>query len=193
MRGKMDDGVWTMTSPLTTAQQVRLRIQDRVRAGEDLRVGDGFEATFKLTQGAPFSTMYSASAFIRLATSWSATGATIDLALGLASFSGVISANSAWKTTYLWSVFSDDEIGHFTAVGGTIAGAALEAVRALMFDSLKRAKWAAPDGTEYDDTKAMDMLAKMEERMLEEIAQAPSGGIESWSEQQAYWSTEYGA
>lgn len=182
-----------MPSPLTTAQQVRLRIRDPWRYAEELRVGDASAAEFKLAQGAPFSTLSALSAYVFLPapTGWSATGGTFDTTLGLVQFSGIISANSAWRARYQWAVFSEDEVGHFTAVGGTIAGAALEAVRALMFDGLKRAKWAAPDGTEYDDTAAMRLLEKMEERLIEEIRQDPAGGIESWSEQQAYYGSEY--
>lgn len=179
--------------PLTTVQQVRLRIQDRLRFGEEVRAGDGLAAGFKLAQGAPFSTLLSATAFVAVAAGWSATGASFDGDLGLANFSGVISANTAWRATYLWSVFSDDEIGYFTAQGGSVAGAALEAVKALMFDSLKRARWSAPDGTSYDDTAAMSQLQKMYDQLWKEVREAPEGGIESWSEQQAYFSSEYNA
>src|SRR3972149_6297677 len=85
------------------------------------------------------------------------------------------------------------EIGQFTAVGGTIPGAALEAVRTLMFDSLRRAKWAAPDGTEYDDTAALAQLRAMHDLLLEETTRddGGQGGIESWAEQQQNWSSEY--
>ena len=179
--------------PLTTAQQVRLRIQDRLRFGEEVRAGDGLAAGFKLAQGAPFSTLISATAFVPVAAGWSATGASFDGDLGLVAFSGVISANSAWRATYQWSVFSEDELGYFTAQGGSVAGAALEAVKALMFDSLKRARWSAPDGTSYDDTAAMNQLQKMYDQLREELREAPEGGIESWSEQQAYYSSEYNA
>lgn len=183
-----------MISPLTLAQQVRLRISDRWRFAEEMRYGDGLASGFKLAQGAPFSTISAASAYVVNA-GWSATGATIDTDLGLVTFSGVISANSAWRAAYQWAVFSDAEIGHFTAIGGTLAGAALEAVRSLLFDSLRRAKWAAPDGTEYDDTAAMAHLLKMEQRLQDEIDRddGAAGGIESWSEQQAYWSGDYSA
>ncbi len=184
-----------MTSPLTTAQQVRTRIADRWRQAEEIRYGDGSASGFKLAQGAPFSTISMTSAYILPSafTGWSATGATFDSDLGTVKFSAVISALTAWRAEYQWAVFSDNEIGHFTAVGGTVAGASLEAVRALMFDSLKRSKWAAPDGTQYDDTMAQDTLLKMEERLLAEIVkeEGPAGGIESWAEQQQYWSSEY--
>lgn len=176
---------------LTIPQQVRLRIQDPYRYGAEELLGDGYNATFKLAQGAPYSTITGASAFMRLASAYSGTGATFDQALGVVSFSATISANSAFKVTYQWSVFSDDEIGQFTAVGGSVAGAALEAVKTLQFDSLRRARWAAPDGSQYDDTKAQDTLLKMYELLWKELRESPEGGIESWSEQQQYYQGEY--
>jgi len=184
-----------MASPLTTAQQVRLRIQDPWRLAEEVRFGDGTASEFKLAQGAPFSNLSALSAYTFLLppTGWSATGATVDLALGLVQFSGVITAQTAWRAKYQWAVFSDDELGHFTAVGGGVPGAALEAVRALLFDGLRRAKWAAPDGTEYDDTNAQKHLREIEKSLLDEIERSdgPQGGIDSWSEQQGYFSSEY--
>lgn len=176
--------------PLTLSQQVRLRIQDRVRLDEEIRVGDGTASGFRLKQGSPFSTLYTASAFVNNV-GWSATGATIDLSLGTVKFSGVISANSAFRVEYLWSVFGEDEIGDFTAQGGDVLGASLQAVQTLIFDSLKRARWAAPDGTQYDDTAAQRQLQWMYSALKAEQREAPEGGIESWSEQQAYYSEEY--
>lgn len=181
---------------LTTAEQVRLRIQDRWRWAEENRYGDGSASAFKLAQGSPYSIISAASALVAGAAGWSGTGAAFDTGLGLLTFSGVPSANTGFKAVYQWAVFSDADIEYFTAAGaGTVPGAALEAVRALMFDSLKRARWAAPDGTQYDDTKAQDTLTKMHDLLLKEIAQdlGAEGGIESWSETQAYWSTEYNA
>ena len=104
-------------------------------------------------------------------------------------FSGVISANSGFRVTYTHSVFSDDEIGHFTAVGGDVNGAALEAIEALMFDSLKRARWMAPDLSQYDDTAAQGQLRAMWDR-LHELSKEDAivqGGFQSWSiEQENY-------
>ena len=186
-----------MASPLTTAQQVRLRISDRWRYAEETHYGNGSGSGFKVSQGAPFSTLSAFSGYILLPspTGWSATGGTFDTGLGLAKFSSVVTALTAVRFDYQWALFSDDEIGHFTALGSGVAGAALEAVRVLMFDSLRRSKWAAPDGTEYDDTAAMKQLLEMEKRLIDELARdiGPEGGLESWSENQAYWSTEYGA
>ena len=179
---------------MTLLDQVRLRISDRWRFGEEVRYGDGLAAQFKLAQGAPFSNLSALSAYVPVAAGWSATGSTVDTGLGLVTLAAPVTANSAVRFGYQWAVFSDADLGEFTAAGGaTVAGAALEAVKTLMFDSLRRAKWAAPDGTEYDDTAAMKQLREMYALMKDEAREAPEGGIESWSEQQAYYGGEYGA
>lgn len=175
-----------------TIAQLRQRIQDPYRYDEEARVGDGLSSAYKLRQGAPHSTLLSASAFVVGSNGqWSGTGATFDNALGVVAFNGTISANTAWKASYQWSVFSDAELGTYTGIDGTLAGASLEVVKTLMFDGLKRARWAAPDGTQYDDTKAMESLKWMWSALKDEQIGAPEGGIESWSEQQAYFSNEY--
>ena len=182
-----------MTSPLTTAQQVRLRIQDRVRYDEEVLRGDGTASGFKLKQGSPFSTLQSGASAYVVNTGWSATGTTIDLSLGTVKFSGIPSALTAFRVEYQWSVFADDEITHFLEVGAGVPGAAFEAVKALMFDSLKRSRWAAPDGTQYDDTAAQAQLQKMYDLLYDEVIDLnpTEGGIVSWAENQAYWTTEY--
>lgn len=180
---------------LTTAQQVRLRIADPWRYAQEVRAGDGTASAFKLAQGAPHSTISAASALVATTAGWSSTGATFETAFGLATFSGVISAQSAWMAAYQWAVFSEEEVGNFiTAGGSTVLGASLEACLALMFDGVKRAKWSAPDGSDYDDTAALKHLNDLYDRLKEEsdIGEfAASGGIESWGEQQAYFTNEY--
>lgn len=176
--------------PLTTAQQVRLRIQDPWRFGEETLLGNGSGSAFKLQQGAPYSTLISAtgSVFLPPPTGWTATGCTFDAALGRVAFSGIISANSAIQANYLWAVFGEDDIGFFTAAGGgSVAGAALQAVRALRFNAPKRARWASPDGTQYDDTQAMRALKELEDDLEEEVIryeEGPAGDYASWAEEQ---------
>jgi hypothetical protein len=175
--------------PLTTAQMVRGRLNDPWRDGEETLLPSGSASSFKLQQGAPYSTLISATAsvFLPLPTGWSATACTFDLARGRVTFSGVISANSALQMNYLWAVFSDDEMAYFTAVGAGVAGAALEGVKWLMGDAWKRARWGAPDGTTYDDSKALDNLRKLYDTLLDETlgGQAgPEGGYESWAAEQ---------
>ena len=175
---------------LTTGEQVRLRIQDPWRYGEELRYGDGTASAFKLQQGAPYSTIISATASVLLPapTGWSATaGVAISTALGRVVFSGIISANTAWQANYLWAVFSDEEIAQFTADGGSVPGAALYAVRSLRFNAMKRSRWAAPDGTQYDDTMAMRALKELQDDIEAEVVryeEGPAGGYASWAEQQ---------
>lgn len=182
---------------LTTAQQVRLRIADPWRYAQEVRAGDGTASAFKLAQGAPHSNISAASAHIATTAGWSATGASFNTGQGLIVFSGVVSANSAWMAEYQWAVYSDEEVGNFlTASDSTVLGASLEAVRSLMFDGLKRARWMAPDGTQYDDTAALKHLNDLYDRLKEEQdvdTYGAAGGIESWGEQQAYWSEEYSA
>jgi hypothetical protein len=176
---------------LNITAQVRLRIQDRWRFASEEFLGDGNDDLFKLTQGSPYSTVTAATAYLRQATSYSATGTTIDGDLGLVRFSGTISANSAIRVNYQWAVFSDDEVTNFIQQGGNVAGASLEAIRSLMFDGMKRARWAAPDGSTYDDTAVLRHLKEMYDAFWKEQREAPEGGIASWSEQQQYYQSEY--
>ncbi len=179
-----------MASPLTTAQQVRLRIQDPFRFRSEMVRGDGSASAYKLQEGAPYSHLSAtptASIFTAAATTgWSATGATFDLAKGTVVFAGgAVSANSGLQVDYYWSVFSDDELGHFTAVDGSVAGASREAVRTLMFDAYKRNRWAAPDGTTVDDKETMRNLVLLYSALETEVLEGgPEGGIESWAVEQ---------
>jgi len=96
--------------------------------------GDGTATTFAMPQ----RNLTSASAFIAVGnTAWSATGATFNTS-GQVAFSGVISANSAFRVTYVYSTFNDDEVDHMLSAGGSVMGGAIEACHALMFDSLRR-------------------------------------------------------
>lgn len=171
-------------STLTTAQQVRGRIQDAPQRIDWEFVGDGKRSAYPVQQGAyPVTNLISATAFVLDNNGvWTATGATFDNS-GIVTFSGVITANTAYRVVGVQSVFSEDEIGHFTAVGGSVAGAALEAVGWLRFDALKRAKWAAPDGSEYDDTRAVAALERLYEDLRRELVEGEEdpGGFESWA------------
>lgn len=166
--------------PLTTAQAVRSRIRDIPTNFDLTLVGNGTAVAYPL----PHAVITSGSAFVPAGangTAWSATGATLES--GFVTFASVIPANSAFRVRGVYSTFSDDEIGQFTAVGGNLNGAALEAVNTLMFDGLKRASWGAPDGSRYDDTAAMKLLMDMYDRLKaeQETEAAAGGGIGSWS------------
>jgi hypothetical protein len=171
--------------PLSTAQQVRLRVQDQPTRADVSFMGDGTAVSF----GLPQRNISSGTAFVPVAAGWSATGATFD-ASGFVTFSDRISANSAFRTVYIHSVFSDDDVDQMLADGGTVLGASIEAVQTLMFDGVKRSQWEAPDGTSYDDTKAMDHLREMFKLLTDERADtegAAAGGWSSWSENQGGW------
>lgn len=168
---------------LSTAQMVRLRIQDQPKLFDEVRVFDGTAQVFTL----PWLNITSASAYVTASggAAWTGTGATF--ASGQVQFSAVGSAGAPFRVAGVYSTFSDDEIGHFTAVGGSINGAALEAVQTLMFDGLKRARWMAPDGSQYDDTAAMGLLKTLHDTLSSalEAQEVAGGGWVSWSEGQA--------
>lgn len=174
---------------LSTAQYVRLRIQDVPAIWDQTLYGDGTADTFVLNQ----RNQTSATAFVPIGagggTAWSATGASFDSALGSVAFSGVISANSAVRVRYVYSVFSDDEINTFITAGGGMNGAALEAVQVLLFDAPKRAVWKAPDGSMYDDTAAQQALRALYDVAVDRQAQEAvgQGGISEWGANQQYY------
>ena len=177
-----------------TALQVRFRIRDQLRYDAEQIHGDGTASAFKLKQGRPFSVLSGTggtgvTASIAVAAGWSATGTTaVEHVLGRVIFGGAISANSAILMDYQWSVFSDEEIGWFTAVGGSVVGAALEAVRTLESDAARLARWGSPDGSTYDPTQTFANLAAMKAQLLAEKMggeEGPAGSMESWSENQS--------
>lgn len=162
---------------LTSAQQVRLGIQDQPRVARDTYTADGVSTGYQV----PHLNITTASAYVMAGGTWSATGATF--VSGEVLFGTAISANSAYQLHYTYSVFSDDEIDHMLSAGGnSINGARLEAVQTLMFDSLKRSRWQSPDGTMFDDTKAQDTLKGMYSAFKKELEEDAigGGGIYSW-------------
>lgn len=170
---------------LTTAQQVRLRVQDQPLIADATYYGDGSASAFTLPQ----RNITSGSAFVPGAGGWTATGATFN-PTGSVAFATVISANSAFRTRYVYSTFSDEDIDTMiTAGGGSILGASIEAVTTLMFDGLKRASWAAPDNTKYDDTAAMSLLKDLYSALKVEEAEIATveGGISEWGLNQQNW------
>jgi len=67
------------------------------------------------------------------------------------------------------------------AGGNSINGARLEAVKTLMFDAIKRARWGAPDGTTFDDTQAQGHLRDMYNKFSNELTQDAIGGGATYS------------
>lgn len=169
---------------LTSAQRVRLKIQDIPLPVNAVHYGDGTASKFLL----PHQNLLSATAYVPNGASWTATGATFD-AFGFVAFSGVVSANSAFRVEYQYSTFSEDHITEFLTDGGTVLGAAVQALEALMFDASKRARWMASDGSSYDDTAAMSHLRDMYKRLREELSTeaVSAGAFGSWAEGQELW------
>lgn len=164
---------------LTSSQKTRLKIADAPRIADLTRYGDGTATVFQTEH----VNLISGSAFVPLGgTAWSATGVTFN-ASGFYSFSNVISALSAYRVTYVHSIFSDAEIDEFISAGGTVIGAAIEAVGSLMFDSLRCARWMASDGSSYDNTSSQAHARSLYDKLLEELEReaVTAGGFQSWA------------
>lgn len=163
---------------LTTAQQVRLKISDIPTLADEVLYGDGQTSSFTL----PHRNITTGSAFL-IGTNgqWSATAATFNTS-GVVAFAAVPSAASGIRVTYTYSTFADTDIDQFIESGGDVLGAAVEAVQSLMFDGLRRAAWRASDGSQYDDTRAIQLLKDLYMTLSEEQAEdAISGGdVVSW-------------
>jgi hypothetical protein len=169
---------------LTTAQQIRLKIADLPRLADATWYGDGLASSFVL----PHTNLISGTAYVPNGAAWASTAATFN-ASGMVSFSSTISANSAFRTTYVHSVFSDTEIDNFVEIGGNVNGAAIQALHTLMFDAAKRASWSSPDGTQYSDVGSMDALWHAYSAIKEEDLQAGVAVIsfQSWTMNQQDW------
>jgi hypothetical protein len=163
---------------LTTAQQIRLKIADIPRLADATWYGDGLASSFLL----PHYNIISGSAFVPNGAAWATTAATFN-ASGMVSFANTVSASSAFRTTYVHSVFSEDEITNFVEIGGNVNGAAIEALHTLMFDAAKRARWMGSDGSQYDDTLAADNLWKAYSAIKEEQIEAGAAvvSMQSWT------------
>ena len=167
-------------------------MNDKPRLQVETRYGDGTARMFQMS-GTPIVTgaqgAFQPSAFVAGAGQWTSTGATFDAALGTVSFSGTISANSAFQVTYTYATFSDDEINFITGAYGDMYGMRLALVDALMADAYKRAKWGAARGVYYDDTKTMDNLMQLRSAIIaaRTTEQGPIGEIISWGDQQQYY------
>lgn len=162
---------------LTSAQILRSRVQDAPRLEEKIMLGDGRASMFWVER----ENITSGTAFIVTPQGWSATGATFNSS-GYITFSAPISAASAVRALYVYSIFSDDEIDYWLTAG-SIPVAAREVARTLMFDSMKRARWVASDGSEYDDSKALSLIRELIDDLDKEIEASylTDGGIVEWA------------
>ncbi len=169
---------------LTSAQQLRLKIADTPRLADLTFYGDGMATAFLL----PHGNISSGSAFVPGTNIWAATGATFNES-GMVSFTGVISANSAFRTTYVYSVFSETEVSAFIEEGGNIVGAGLAALQTLFFDAAKRARWMAADGSQFDDTISIaalrDAYSALQDQQMTDAAAVI--GMQSWTLNQGEW------
>lgn len=165
--------------PLSTADQVRLRLTDPRRIADATYYGDGTASSFVL----PHNNVISGSAYVTGSNgAWSATGATFN-PTGQVVFTDVPAYQQSYRLVYQYSVFSDDDIGLFTAVGGDVVGATLQGIQVLIVDASKRARWMAPEGTQFDDTLATDALYKAYSALKDEQGQDAAAAIslQSWT------------
>lgn len=181
--------------PLATnsAQQLRLRVNDKPRRRVVTLLGDGTASAYEvqsnvggIVTGAGVPAAGVPSAYIPVGgTAWSATGATFNFNDGVVAFGGPISANSAFQCVYYDAVFNDEEIDYFTGNYGDLTHAHLEVVNTLLMDAYKRAAWAG-GGVNYNDSKTLDNLMKVRDNLWAQITseQGPQGGFESWAEEQ---------
>lgn len=176
---------------LTTAESLRRRISDRPRYESETYYGDGTASAFSLS-GVPIVTGCTSlgsmipSAFVAAGDHWTATGATFDYNLGRVTFSGVISANSAFQVNYTYATFSDQEIDQVTGMYGTFMEMQLDLIDTLMADSYRRARWASQRGAYFDDSLTMANLMMMRSAVFARLTveQGPLGKMIGWSDNQ---------
>ena len=170
--------------PLTSADYVRQRVQDSARRANYTLYGDGTAQTFDLQH----ENIQSATAFVGIGsppTAWSATGGAFN-AGGFVDFSGVVSANSAFNVRYVFNVWSDEVISAYIANNGGVLGASLQCAYDLLYDNVKRSRWMAANGSQFDNLQAgnyvKDIISAIKEEMQEESVFG--GSMASWAETQ---------
>lgn len=166
---------------LTSAERVRLAIQDLPRIADDIYSGDGLGKTYPL----PHFNITSGSAFLvnPNGRSWSGVpGATFTSGYVQFPGAGGIADGTPFRVRYTHTTFSDDEIGDFMERGNDVIGAQVLAIETLLFDSVKRVSWRSSDGAAYDDTAAQTLLATMHDQYLQQRREGSlgAGGIISW-------------
>lgn len=162
---------------LTDLERIRLVIQDKPQTQNAVYTANGVDTRYELAYPNP----QEGSAFVETNQRWAMTAASFQ-ADGYVVFPDRVSANSAFRVEYAHTVFTDDELRYYMEAGGDTRGAQILAIETLMFDSLKRAQWGAPDGTSYNDTAAQAQLIKMHERLLKQQSDAAIGfgGVKGW-------------
>ena len=185
-----------------SAEQLRLRVNDKPRRTIQTLYGDGLSSAFEL--GALPGGLVSAqgaggqpTAFIPVGagggTAYSATGCTFTYSPPLVTFSGVISAGSAVQCVFNHAVFSEAEVDYITGNFGDLNGMTLEVISMLMADYSKRVAWAG-GGVSYNESTVFNNLKAWHDNIYEGMTTqtGPQGGFESWSDEQQNNSPSYG-
>lgn len=166
---------------LSSASLVRQRIQDFPQPIDDTYYGDGTATRYKFA----YTNLVSATAYVAPGgTAWSATaGATFNVS-GYLDFTDRVSANSAFRVVGVQSVWSDEAIGDYLTAEGSVLGAALQCAYDLQFDNVKRSRWMAANGAQYDNMQAgayvKDIISAIKEEMREDAVS--DGAMTSWAE-----------
>lgn len=169
--------------PLSSAQQVRQRIQDFPRPFDSAYYADGISTRYHI--GTP--NLVSGSAYVQPGgTAWSATGATFNSS-GFVDFSDRISANSAYRVVGVYTVFADDVIDERISALNSINAVALEFAYDLLFDGGKRGRWMSPDGSQWDNVGSLTAINSIIRHLELEIEKEAiqGGGFWSWAETQS--------
>jgi hypothetical protein len=175
---------WGSLMTLSLDQQVRLRLTDPVRIEDRVYFGDGSASSFVL----PHNNIVSGTGYVMAGGGWSATGASFNPS-GEVVFSGVPIDQQQWRVRYQWSVFSDEEIGYFTAEGGDAVGAAILGVQTLIVDASKRSQWMSPDGSQFSDIGSINALYAAYSALKDEQLNAGAATVsfQSWTINQQDW------
>jgi hypothetical protein len=173
---------------LNSAEILRRRVGDKPRMAIETYYGDGFNNMFQYS-GNPIVTGCTSlgaikpSAYVLAGNGWSGTASTFDYLQGTVTFSGTISALSAFQLVYTYATFSDQEIDQVTAAYGSIPDMQMDLIDTLMADSYKRMAWGSERGSTYDESKTMTNLMMMRSAVFasKTVETGPHGYFAEWA------------
>ena len=172
--------------PLSSAEQVRLAISDQLQSHEYFTTGDANRLFYRLPHSNAFVTELTLDVvFDNGSGGLSVSGNVfVSLTTGLAGVRDIFASTDELRFGYRAAAFSPDEIDQFLSVDDTVLSAQIAAVESLMFDGTARASWAMAPGQKYDDTKVLDHLQQMHDKLtrrrMEEVSILAPGPI-NWA------------
>ena len=162
--------------PHTDVQRVRLKIRDPLTSISRVYQANGTER---------IQLNHDAISYLRVFKNVDGAWAEQDYALNGNVVVFASAQSGEFLMNYLSSAFTDDDLSYFLEVGGSVAGAQVEAVEALLFDAVKRNQWSAGDNS-VDDTSAQKTLLMMYDVFRKQLENdvISGGGIVSWGMRQ---------